>query len=192
MKNKERTQKETLRLVIEKADRLEQLRFTQGLLHGGKIGLAGERTEEGFVMWRQGPDQESMDAFLLTLRLFVQDNDRVSFRNLERLFEELPIEDSWKAAVRSSRARFNEWLDKPSYLVIEGKKRTRREIFDVCLYGGFAHATQKETYDRWTLGAGKVIVEMEFTGVVVQMLKLVFWFREVSGKTLKLLEGEEN
>lgn len=188
-------EQETLRLVIEKADRLERMSFTQGLLQGGRIGLAGERTEKGFVVWRQGPNEESLDAFLLTLRFFVQNNERVSFQNLEKLFEGLPIEDSWKDAVRGSRADLNEWLDQPSMLVIDGKKQTRREIYEVCMWGGFSHANpaKKAIYDRWTQGLGKMVVEMEFTGVVVQMLNLIFWFRDASGKTLVLLgERERN
>ena len=40
----------------------------------------------------EGPDEEAIDAFLFTFRFFVQNNEPTSFANLEKLFQELPLE----------------------------------------------------------------------------------------------------
>ena len=74
---------ETLKLFNEKADKLESLSFTYGLADNGvtisaKIGQAVESH-------RQGPDEESTDAFVLTMRFFVQDNESISLRNMAKL-----------------------------------------------------------------------------------------------------------
>jgi hypothetical protein len=45
---------------------------------------------------RTGPHDESVDAFLLTFRFFIQDNESSSFRNMAQLYEQFPIAEERK------------------------------------------------------------------------------------------------
>jgi hypothetical protein len=68
-----------LKLVIEKADRLQRRQFTKYLRDGGNIGFCGKQQDNGFVVAYEGPDEEAIDAFLFTFRFFVQNNEPTSF-----------------------------------------------------------------------------------------------------------------
>ncbi|MGE3601469.1 MAG: hypothetical protein AB7N70_38675 [Dehalococcoidia bacterium] len=181
----------TLRLIIEKADKLEGLRFTRHLLRGGFIGVSGKATDEGSVIQREGPDEDSIDAFVLTLRFFIQSNEPTSIANIENLFSALPLEPARVNAVKGTRRVLNERLDQWSHIVLKGQRLSRREIFEVFLWGGLAHANaaHKATYDSWAENdLGAMALQMEFTAILVDLLNVIFWFRQASREALSILQ----
>ena len=183
----------TLRLIIEKADKLEGLRFTRHLLEGGFIGMSGHAGDDGFIVQREGPDEEAIDAFVLTLRFFIQNNEPTSIANIENLFAALPLEQARVEAVRGSRRVINEYLDKSSHTVLKGRKLSNREIFEVFLWGGLAHANpgQKAVYDSWAENElGFMALQMEFTAILVTLLNAIFWFRQTSREALAILSAD--
>ena len=75
--------RESLELFIEKANELKLRNLAKYLdepnsvnLH---VSLSSEHEEE---LKYVGPDEEAVSAFLLTLRFFIQDRDRMSFQYL--------------------------------------------------------------------------------------------------------------
>lgn len=83
---------DTLLLFNEKADKLEDLSFTKELENSG-VTISG-KLGQPVQAQRHGPDDESIDAFVLTMRFFVQDNEITSFRNMADLYahsQSIPI-----------------------------------------------------------------------------------------------------
>ena len=64
---------DTLLLFNDKTDKLENLSFTKELGNSG-VTISG-KLGQSVQAQRHGPDDESIDAFVLTMRFFVQDNE---------------------------------------------------------------------------------------------------------------------
>jgi hypothetical protein len=70
-----------LNLFNEKAERLDKLSFVKTMFETKTgVSLSGEAKEDGTFeinSERSGPDEEAVDAFVLTFRFFIQDNEKV-------------------------------------------------------------------------------------------------------------------
>jgi len=64
-----------LKLFNEKADKLRNSNFVKAAVENSGVSLSWQEGEF-FQITRTGPTEENVDAFVLTLRFFVQDNDR--------------------------------------------------------------------------------------------------------------------
>lgn len=95
------------------------------------------------------PGSESFDAFVLTFRFFIQDNEPISIRKMHGLYQNLPISDDIKQKFNDARNSFNSFLDRFSPLKVkdpitkEEKRFTYRYIMDIFIYGGYAHGSRK-------------------------------------------------
>ncbi len=77
---------------------------------------------------------------MLTLRFFVQDNEPTSFRRMATMYPQLPVEQSLVDDALEVRQRLNAVLDShPSVnLNVDGKDVTRRDVFEVFMWGTVA------------------------------------------------------
>ena len=76
----------TLQLFISKANKLGNSSFLESLVNEFRLGFkieVGKQVEVTSIR----PKQESTDAFVLTFRFFIQNNETISLRNLEKIFE---------------------------------------------------------------------------------------------------------
>ena len=99
----------TLHLFNQKAEKLAGLRFTQymGEKQSG-FTISGQRQDDDtFTVQaeRHGPDEEMIDAAVLTLRFFIQKREPISLRKMATLYQTLPI--SPKLLERFNAARDN-------------------------------------------------------------------------------------
>lgn len=114
------------------------------------------------------PDNESVEAYILTFRILTQDND-CSIRNLAAIYEKLPENNKTKQSFNALREDLNKYLDTDSS-IYDGSRWTRREIMDNMLYGYFAHTNKKkkEVVDGWMSSNPhlKSIVLTQFTSAL--------------------------
>lgn len=145
-----------LMLFNKKADRLEKYSLWTHLdEHQPSVRLSN-----GEMLHQQFPSEESLDAVMVTLRLFMQDNDHISVRNMGKIYENNPkISQQLKDNFFIIRNRLNKFLDKNSGFIIQSeiwinevrkaeKKFTMREILERILYGEIAHFTQMSDYQE--------------------------------------------
>src|SRR5260221_3301585 len=74
-----------LTLFVEKVEYLESRSLVRTLIEGGStLNLNWEARDESGVLsvGVAGPNAEQVEAFVLTMRLFMQDNDRISLRRM--------------------------------------------------------------------------------------------------------------
>lgn len=190
MKN---THSDALRLFNEKADKLSQLGFTRRMLGNNiQVEISGERGKPIEII-RNGPNQEEIDAFVLTFRFFYQDNERSSLRNLAEIYNGLSVSDELKHEFVEARKAINEFLDNPPPITIKflGEKLTRRKILEVFIYGGLAHANpeKKIIYDKWMLmpPLGNILLN-EFCVILAQVLSVINFITELNRHAIEEIE----
>jgi uncharacterized protein YjiS (DUF1127 family) len=172
-----------LQLFNEKADKLESLSFTKQIFSERSGVKASYRQGEPLRVERYGPKDEALDAFVLTLRFFIQNNESSSFANLAQVYDQLPPNLEEVEAFRAARAELNELLDETTMVWIEDRGLTRREIYEVFLWGGLAHANpeKKRKYDEWSkIPFFFELVQNEFVLTLAQVLGVIFRVRELN------------
>lgn len=146
-------QAKSLRLFNEKADALTRSRFAEALFNqetGVMITGDAQGRAESIVV---GPDDEAVAAFVLTFRLFRQNGDGISIRELAEIYESESVPTDLRDEFDRIRTALNDRLDSPPMVAYEvnGESITRGRILEVFLYGGLAHANPEklETYEQW-------------------------------------------
>lgn len=143
----DQTEIEALKLFNEKASKLESYSFLKSIQQSGSGIKLDWKKDQGASISRKGPNEESIDASILTIRFFIQDNEKCSIRNISKIYEKLEDEIDLKKYFIGSRDNLNNFLALATYIDIGGKKIIRREVLDVFIYGGLSHANLQKKKD---------------------------------------------
>jgi hypothetical protein len=178
-----RDEKTRLNLFIEKAEKLRQSSFLSQIASDGLASRIKMEKGAGTVIEFQGPEDEFRESFLLTLRLFCQDNDDISLRNMADMIERMGIDQSLKDLFATIRGSFNGYLDSEPHtkFEIDGDRFTRRRLLDTFLYGDYAHVElgKKERVDEWRNQPLASDMAMEFDMIVLRFSQTVLRLSEV-------------
>jgi hypothetical protein len=185
----------TLRLFVQKVEYLDSLSFVRALDDPGsklRLSFNGSRLAE---LKFSGPDREQIDAFVNTMRLFMQCNDRLSIANMSRMIDGLPLSEELKGPFAECRAILNDHLDSRSSISLDEGTATNRRVLDTVLYGELSHTNTaaRERYLRWTsepLSAR--CVEFEFVAQASAFLKCLRVMARTCRRMLEAVgEGEQ-
>jgi len=163
--------KEVLELFVVKADKLIASSFSKKMQREHKVTIGSEVIE--FI----GPTDEELDAFLLTHRLFFQNNEHFRVNNLHSHFKEIGADDSKLEELIKIQAWIKKYWDSGSPLIYDGERMTNWDIYQGFLYGDLAHTNNLENrkkFKAWT----KSIISKEAS---------YFDFRDILGKTLMVI-----
>jgi hypothetical protein len=158
--------RDSLLLFCEKAEKLLNS-STRRVLEEGKQPFRFSAHVGGpVVIETDGPREESVEAFVLTLRFFIQDNEPISIRNISKLIDTLPVSEAIKERVREGRQQFNADLDKPCGFQIDNQHLTNREVYEVFVYGNLAHSNvdKRGVHATWSESP-----------MVIGLMSAVFW-----------------
>ena len=182
-----------LRRVIEKAEVLRRSRFVAQLV---SPGYRIEFVEGGTRVTR--PDDEARDAFVLTLRFFLVQNEPTSFRALARLLDDPEVSNDWKRAFTLVRSAINEYLATAyGEYEYEGAKHrfSNREILETFLYGGLVHANDVRAvarYQEWSRQGGLFeMLEFWFISTLQTLLRAIWYLSRICSLELKQAGAEE-
>jgi hypothetical protein len=190
---KQETRK-NLELFIEKANKISSSRFVKFFEEKGSRIQYSYTADTGIRLETQFPENESIDAFILTFRFFIQDGDGISFRALANFVLEDPgVSEDWKQKFTSVRQSFAQYLDgyPTGRITWNGTTYTRREIMETFIFGGLAHANPrlKETFDMWSSDPmGFPIFQMEFNNILMNTLVHIDYIAYWSNEELKALK----
>lgn len=136
---------EVLRLYEEKFKRLESSKLIQQFKTvGWKFGWDMEKEQPS--QQSRMPDLELIEAYILNLRFFRQDNEPISWAEMSNLYKnECQVLDHVET-FEGIRSRFNSELDRELWFRINGEPITYREVFLGMIYSQFAHANQKDKH----------------------------------------------
>jgi hypothetical protein len=131
-----------LALFNEKVERLASLSFFEKARGGGAI--VEFRRDAGWDSVFVGPEEESIEALVLTLRLFMQNNDGLSLRNMRNLYVSLRVSAELVADFSLQCEQLNRFLDSATNLSIkEGCQLTHRDVLEIFVYGTYAHVNAR-------------------------------------------------
>jgi len=184
-----------LKLFLQKADRVARSNYLQKIIKqdGTRLSFSWSKGVGGGFS-NNFPEEEAVDALMLTVRMFVQNNDQVSFASLAKLIDDVGISDGWKERFNDVRKKLNEFLDGNSILNLDGKIYTHMEVFEVFLYGHLAHLnrTKVNLYNKWSKNPlGFPMIENEFHLTVTTLLNAVSYLAyftrlELAGEEITL------
>jgi len=197
----ERSYLEALRLFNEKALKLRQSSFVHALVAAPpSLKLRGEKQKDGSLSLSaeaRGPSQESIDAFVITFRFFVQDNEVTSLRNMARLYKSASLPQELRDRFESARAAVNELLNGPNLVNIShnGETPTNRKVLNVFVYGGLAHANPEayKTYKEWiSFPPSAVFFQTCFTSIMAYVLEAIDFIAKLNEETIVHLSSGQS
>jgi len=184
-----------LTLFIHKVERLQSLSLVRTLLEGGSSFSISWTADSGAVdLAVTGPDAEQIDAFVLTMRLFIQNNDQISLHNMARLYEGLPISERLKQNFTMHRGHLNESLQRRCILSINEDNPTMGEVLETILYGQLSHLDpdKRQRYLTWAqFPMAGSIIHFEFVGVLMQFVRTLVALAANARCALAELEGTQ-
>lgn len=180
----------TLNLFNEKVDRLEKNSFVKHIF-SQKTGVTiSSKKNEEVKIEKRFPEKESIESFVLTLRYFIQDNEKISFRNIGKIYDKLPDNNQKKDFFQDARNKLNNFLDTPdNQLSIKENDRvlTNREIFDTIIYGELAHTNEnkREIYKRWMKNPILAsIIENEFNVILGAIMNILMYVQNLNDELI--------
>jgi hypothetical protein len=187
----EKATRQTIELFVEKAHKLAEFKFDE---HVKRVGLnwRASRTEnDDWVLEFGLPDEKERDAFLLTFRLFIQDNEPYSFQNLGKLNDSSLSGDFTSELSKVLRVYFDYLSSHSVYTVnlFEGRP-TREEMLKTVLYGGLAHTNNPARMKRfkdWSRDDIRAnLLLQEFAAILVQVMAFIKYIANLGENELKL------
>jgi hypothetical protein len=179
-----------LEFLVEKAHKLQDFRFDE---HVKKVGLnfKGTKMDDGTWTLDFGiPDIKEQDAFLFTFRLFIQNNESISFPNIHGLLRDKGLSNEMQEGIKLVRRAYFNYLNSHSDYTVklfEGHP-TRMQILETVLYGGLGHGNDPETIQRFKVWSKDEIcanlLVQEFTMILIQILVFINYIADLSEKEL--------
>ena len=188
--------KAALEFYNEKAEKLLSLSFTESV-RKRKTGLliSATRNADGDLVStseRRGPPPESIDAFVLTFRFFIQNNEKCSIGKMAELYGSSKIETKFKEEFTEIRTLTNDFLDTVPDLHIEIDDRlmTRREIVEMVIYGDLSHANERKraVHQSWTRSdISRDVLNYTFVFILSRLTLPIRELRDLNLRVLAML-----
>ncbi|HEU0147369.1 MAG TPA: hypothetical protein VFR21_10890 [Bradyrhizobium sp.] len=151
----------------------------------------GRLAMQGWVRSRlEDFNQDEIDAFVLTYRIFTQNNDAISIASLAKIYGSrwVPVEarDRFEEARREVSAR----LDSPATVMFGETRISIGTIRDVVIYGGMAHTNAKKTavFESWNNSGLMGFIWAEFFAHARMMLKYLEYFQQLNSAVLSAMD----
>ncbi|WP_036015876.1 hypothetical protein [Bradyrhizobium yuanmingense] len=198
------TQLDVLREFNLKVDRLEQTGFwkryeneTPNVVMKMDDLIMEKTGDTSFSMlgrihsWIPEFNQDEIDAFVLTFRLFTQDNDRISLRRLSRIYASDWLQGgNAQECFEGARKQLNDHLDSAATVMFGDTAVSIRFIADVVIYGGLAHTNEEKSkiFQSWSQSGVMGLIWAEFFAYAREAVDTLKYLR---GLNAALLEGVE-
>ena len=180
-----------LKLFNEKAAVLLGSSFADAMLRNESAFMfswkAGESCEAVLV----GAEGESVDAAFLTLRMFLQDNDRISIRNIAKFYSQEQELIAYRWEFNSLRARINAFLDRGNGVNFFGKNYTNREVIELLLYGSKGHTNRTKEAVLRSLLKAPIVAQLFLNQVNIAAALLIKGIAAIAEINNKALSGVE-
>lgn len=104
----------------------------------------------GISLSENQPTEEALKSLILTLRLFIQNNDRISISNVSRIMEELNFDNTVIDKYNNSRRNLNRDLESVA-VIYNNESITYNKIIEVFIYGYYSHLDNQnyQYYKNW-------------------------------------------
>lgn len=140
---------ETLVAFNEKVEMVKNFGFIKKAA-AGEISLRVSGTLGAPITISESfPTSEELNAFANVYRMFTQDNDQISIRNLSKLFGGIISLQAFHPDFEDVRAQLNNLLDSPPCFRWPGAPASVREVIETILYGDVSHTDKRNVVKSW-------------------------------------------
>jgi hypothetical protein len=197
--------REILEEFVQKSHKLKAFNFHEHV-RTVRLGFNIYRMEDGenpTIEFTQS-DVKERDASLLTLRMFIQHNEPISFHGLKRLLVSSELSEEWRDKAGKLIASYFEYCDQyPPYIQDQwGKRPTNGQILDTVLYGGLVHTgldtrdekneKKRKRFRDWTENdLKKNMLLQAFDLAVLNVIRLIYRIAEVTETELAAQNGKQ-
>jgi hypothetical protein len=169
------TSREILELFCSKIEELKESRYLRNAISGSVRWTASCSQGSTLTHEREGPDEEAVKAFLLTMRMFLQKNEKISVRRIGQLVSNSDVcHINLKNDFAAERNALNTYLDASGVakFVIGDRPLTQRDILDTFLYGMYAHNNDHylKELKGWEKMGLLIPLRSEFDNIVLDVL----------------------
>ena len=194
-------QLDILRRFNRRVDRVEASRFWQRYrdsmpnaimkmekIDFGKAGPPGTFEMTGKVHSSlEDFDQDELDAFVLSYRVFTQDNDQLSIRSLSRIYESEWMPPGARESFEEARTELNKHLDSQATIVFGDTVVSVRSILDVVIYGGMAHTNPEKAaiFESWEQSGVMGLIWAEVVAALRTLMGTVLFLKKLNEQVLK-------
>jgi hypothetical protein len=131
-----------LELFNEKADVLVNSSFGDAMLRNESAFMLEAKANGRVEFVLVGAEGESVDAAFLTLRLFIQNNDRISLRNISQIYATESELAHLQSEYERGRQAINRYLDSRNGINFFGDNYTNREVLELLMFGSKGHTNR--------------------------------------------------
>lgn len=132
-------------------------------------------------------DEDFIKSLVLTLRMFVQDNESISIHNVSEWYCKMKIDQMYKDTFNDIRKYLNDYLDDKARTFLDSQP-TKRELFETVIYGELAHVNPEKAQllERWK--SNKIewdVAFVEFQRILHEFIQVIKMIKELNEKVLK-------
>lgn len=125
------------------------LSFTEYIFKNINKVTIGFNSKEGSFLRREGPNGETIDAFLFTLRFFYNKKDGCKFSTIEDIYNTKPFPQDLKKRLNSLTNGLKSFMSSRAWWTFEGIFYTNTQVFDTFMWGELAHETDDALVKRY-------------------------------------------
>jgi ribosomal protein L30 len=131
-------------------------------------------------------DQDELDAFVLSYRVFTQDNDPLSIRALSRIYEGAWMPEEARQNFEEARSRLNEYFDSTATVEFGDTKISVRDLVDIIVYGGLAHSNPRkaEIFESWQKSGVMGLIWAEFFACMREFMEVLEFLKRLNEQVL--------
>ena len=180
-----------LKLFNEKAAWLLSSSFADAMLRKGSGFMFSWKAGEGCEAVLVGAEGESVDAAFLTLRMFLQKNDRISIGNMAKIYSYEQELVAHRSDFNSIRSQINDFLELGNGIVFFGKNYSNRESIELLLYGSRGHTNRAKDAELRSLLEAPIVSQLFLNQVNIAaalLVKGICAVAEINKKALSDIE----
>lgn len=128
---------------------------------------------------------------MLTLRLFLQNNDQISFQNISKIYEKLPNNfQKEKKSFSQARKKINDILNININIKYNNKTPTYYEVLDTFIYGDLAHIKidKRNTYKDWKSREETGlfdIFKISFHSITINLIQCILYMQKLNAEVIR-------
>ena len=181
-------------LFNEKVDRLDRCALTKRMATPKHVIQNDKIMDRQWIAF-DNISEDDLDAFVLNLRLLIQDRDGFSIRCLSKLYKDQAPEDL-VTAFEEQRNKWNDYKSSLSLLTKPGatEKLSNGDLFDILFYGGLAHQDQKYLNEFIILtkqGAFSAFVFGFFLSSLKTLIQVVRDIRDINNHWIEIEDNKQ-
>jgi hypothetical protein len=181
---------EVLNLFNEKADQIKNSSYIKYVLEKKPETTISKNQGETLKTKTIEPNDESLKSLVLTLRLFLQKSNQISFQKISKIYEELPNNfQKEKKLFSQAMGKINDILNTLINIKFDNKILTYREVFNTFIYGDLAHVDidKRNTYKDWQSREGGLfaLLKIDFHSIAINLIQCILNMQKLNEDVIK-------